>query len=58
MNGNIEQLNGQAAFHQRCLAYTQNNPGVSYADAASRLSAKDAKAAKVRTSLRKAATRG
>jgi hypothetical protein len=55
MNGNIEQLNGNAAFHQRCLAYTQNNPGTSYADAARILAGKDARLAKVKTSLRKAA---
>ncbi len=54
MNGNIEQLNGNGVFHQRVLAYTQNNPGVSYADAASRLVTKDGKAARSRESLRKA----
>ncbi len=55
MNGNINQLNGNAAFHTRCLAYVQNNPGMTYAGAASRLVAKDAKAKRVTESVRKAA---
>lgn len=55
MNGNIEQLNGNGVFHTRCLAYITNNPGTSYAEAARILAGKDVKAAKVRTSLRKAA---